>query len=575
MPLVANWQINDESMQLPELEKPDWLWTLLLLPLLVVAAIRYRQYARRILSAYFSRRPTGANSSHLWGRYFFAFFLPAIGLLAVAAANPRFKGKPVTSKRQGGDVVFALDVSRSMLAQDVKPDRLRRAKTLALSLLRDFDNQRVAVVVFAGQAYVTLPFTTNYDAVSEFIDEAAPDMVSAQGSSLSNLVARLIEFFGNDNGVQRGVVVLSDGEDHSDLSSKQVKEAEKKGLIFFPVGIGTAKGAPIPIPGGYLKDKNGQTVITQLHRMSLMKLAGKRGRYFAVNQRRALLSALRHLRTSGYSEVKTYTYRSIFQYFLLPAILLLIVFRLTPEWTSKALLVLGLWSVIPAGALAQDGHKRLLEADKAFARRQYHRAADLYAEAAEDAEKRDIALYNYGVAKAKADPEGTEFSVKAFLHAAETTTHPGLQARALYNAGTLLLKRPDKVDQSIELLKRAVLKDPADPDIRKNLAKALQIKRQQQKQQLKRRNQQNKNQQNKSRRDKDRQRQNNSSQRNKEQQQVQQQKRWQRRQEAKQRLRRQQALKKLQYAARREKMVRRKEQRMQGRAASSATDKDW
>ncbi len=444
----------------------------------------------------------------------FWMFLLGIGLLAIAATNPRIQGKPIHITKKGGDVIFALDVSRSMLAQDVKPSRLERAKLVCLNLLQGFDNQRVAVVVFAGDAYVTMPFSTNYSAVANFIDEANPNQVSAQGSDYENLISTLEEYFGKDPQAERGVVVLSDGEDHSDLSPAEVKKANEGGLIFFTVGIGSTKGAPIPTRRGYLQDKSGKKVISKLHKKSLQTLAGKHGKYFTVSQEGALLSAIRHLREQNFSDLTSYAYQSLFQYFLFPGLLFILFsfFAARPKSQQAITVFLLFFSVF---AQAQSAHQQFLEGDRAFKKEEYDVAAQKYKEALQNDDSNVQALYNLGVAEAKANHK--KQALQYFAQAAEQADNQQDRASALYNAGTLLLSEKGQLDQSIQLLKEALRNSRNDDDIRKNLARAIQLKRQQQKknQQQQKKNQQKKDQQNKDKQNKDQQ---NKDQQNKDQQ---------------------------------------------------------
>lgn len=303
-----------------------YLALLIVVPILWYLAREYNSYRLKGLKVFGGASQVEGQGSIVPSKFW--IFLLGFLLLAIAAANPRIKGKPVTTTRKGGDIIFALDVSKSMLAEDVKPSRLKRAKLLCLNLLQDFDNQRVAVVVFAGDAYVTMPFSTNYSAVSTFIDEANPSQVSAQGSDYVDLIETLIEFFGKDKLAERGVVVLSDGEDHSELKSADVKKANEAGLVFFTVGIGKTKGAPIPDGRGYLEDRRGQKVITKLHPKPLKILAGSEGQYFTLSEKEALLRDIRRLRESNFSDMKSYEYNSLFQWFLFPGILLM----LFPFW---------------------------------------------------------------------------------------------------------------------------------------------------------------------------------------------------------------------------------------------------
>ncbi len=505
------------------IESPAFLAVLLVLPLLWFLVREYKSYRKKGVKAFGGMMQIEGQGGMLPKTYW--AFLVGVFLLAIAATNPRLQGKPITITRKGGDVIFALDVSKSMLAQDVKPSRLERAKLLCLNLLQDFDNQRVAVVVFAGNAYVTMPFSTNYSSVANFIDEANPGQVSAQGSDYRELVETLIEFFGVDKSAEKGVVVLSDGENHSELKSSDVKKANEAGLVFFTVGVGKTKGVPIPDGRGYLQDRSGKKVITKLHKKSLKKLAGKHGKYYSLSQADDLLRDIRRLRESNFSDLKSYEYHSLFQWFLLPAI----VFLLLPFWKPKGAakswaklsIIILILTTLGGEGLAQDSHQKLLKGDSAFKKQKYEDAAKWYGEVAEQAPENTQALYNSGVAEAEANKkkEALEF----FAKAAEVADNQQDKASALYNAGTLLLSEKDQLDTSIELLKDALRNSPKDLDIRKNLAKAIQLKRQQQKQKQKQNEQNNQQKQKQNNQDNQQKQQNNDKQQKENQQQNQQQ----------------------------------------------------
>lgn len=454
-----------------QLQSPIFFALLLLIPIIWYLSRRYLAFRQKTMRAFGEQMgPSEIASSRFW------LFLVGMAFLGVAAVNPRVQGKPIMVSQKGGDVVFALDVSKSMLAEDVRPNRLERGKLVCLSLLQGFDNQRVAVVVFAGDAFVLMPFSTNYQAVADFISEANPGQVSAQGSDFVNLAATLKEYFGKGEFAQRGIVVLSDGEDHSELKASDVQEMNKDGLVFFTVGLGTKKGAPIPDGRGYLQDVSGKKVVSKLEPKSLKTLAGKHGKYFSPSQTRALLSSIRHLKESHFSDMKSYEYNSLFQYLLFPGMLLILWSLFAGRKKSIAIFLI-VW-IIPSLASAQnENHKRLLKADKAYKTQHFDEATKLYKEVVDDDFYNEKAVYNLGVAQAKAGNQ--KEALKTFAEAVEMSDNQEDKANSLYNQGTLELAQKDKLAQSIEHLKEALANNPNDMDIRKNLAKAIQLKRKQ------------------------------------------------------------------------------------------------
>ena len=213
----------------------------------------------------------------------------ALLFLVVALVNPKMGTKLKTIKREGVDIVFALDVSKSMLAEDIAPNRLEKAKQIISKIIDKLGSDRVGIIVYAGNAYPLLPITTDHAAAKMFLQNADPDMVSSQGTAINEALKLAMSYYDDDEQTNRFLFVVSDGEDHQDNVSYIADEATKEGIKIYTIGIGTEKGRPIPIKRngtliGYKKDREGEVVITHLNNKTLKTIANEgNGEYISGN----------------------------------------------------------------------------------------------------------------------------------------------------------------------------------------------------------------------------------------------------------------------------------------------------
>ncbi|MBJ2176152.1 VWA domain-containing protein [Aureibaculum sp. A20] len=211
---------------------------------------------------------------------FFKMLMVALALsfLIIALVNPKMGTKLKTIKREGVDVVFALDVSKSMLAEDVAPNRLEKAKQIISRIIDKLGSDRVGIIIYAGNAYPLLPITTDQAAAKMFLQNADPDMVSSQGTAINEALKLGKSYFDDDEQTNRYLFLISDGEDHDENVSYIADEATKEGIKIFTIGVGNADGGPIPIKRngtlvGYKKDRAGEVVITRMNDQTLKKIA--------------------------------------------------------------------------------------------------------------------------------------------------------------------------------------------------------------------------------------------------------------------------------------------------------------
>ncbi len=261
----------------------------------------------------------------------------ALGLsfLILAMVNPKMGTQLKTIKRQGVDIVFALDVSKSMLAEDIAPNRLEKSKQIIAKIVDNLGSDRVGIIIYAGSAYPLLPITTDHAAAKMFLQNAHPDMVSSQGTAINEALKLAKTFFDDDTQTNRFLFIISDGEDHGKNSSEVAKEILNEGIITYTIGIGTNKGGPIPMKRngkviGYKKDNKDEVVITKLDVETLKDIAQNgKGKYIYGNNTSKTVEVVEELLLKADKkefETKQYSdYKDQFQWFVALGILFLII----------------------------------------------------------------------------------------------------------------------------------------------------------------------------------------------------------------------------------------------------------
>ena len=221
----------------------------------------------------------------------------AIGLQVLVVAGPQFGSKIETVKRSGIEVMIALDVSNSMNAQDVSPSRLSMAKMAVSRLVDKLDDDKVGLVVFAGNPYVQMPMTSDFASVKMFMQSITTGMVPTQGTAIGSAINLCRNSFSQSEDMNRAIVVITDGENHEDDAIEAAKEAQEAGIRVYTVGMGTTKGAPVPVTAGqsneFIKDRDGNIVITKIDEASLAQVAAAgNGAYIPANNIRGGINSL-------------------------------------------------------------------------------------------------------------------------------------------------------------------------------------------------------------------------------------------------------------------------------------------
>ena len=261
----------------------------------------------------------------------FGLLLAALALLILMVARPQMGSKISHDKRQGIETIICLDISNSMLAEDVAPSRLDKSKMLVENLVDKFTNDKIGLIVFAGDAFVQLPITSDYVSAKMFLQNTTPALIQTQGTNIGQAISLATKSFTQQDNVGRAIIVITDGENHEEGAQEAAQMANKKGINVFILGIGNAKGAPIPMgDGSYLKDNAGNTVMTALNEQMCRQLAqAGKGQYIHVDNtsdaEKALNNELTKLQKGEMTSVIYSAYDEQFQAVGILVILLLII----------------------------------------------------------------------------------------------------------------------------------------------------------------------------------------------------------------------------------------------------------
>lgn len=265
------------------LEEKKYFYLLIIIPIVVLVYILLQIWKRRAQRNFANKQLLERLSPEK------SIFKPilkltiwclAIASLVVALVNPKIGTKLETVKREGVDIVFAVDVSKSMLAEDISPSRLDKAKRIVSEIINNLGSDRIGIIAYAGRAVPQLPITTDFSAAKMFLSNLNTDMLSSQGTAIDDAIRLAKTYYDDIEQTNRVLVIISDGEDHSGGAGKLAEEATKEGIKTFTIGVGTPKGGPIPIKRrgiteSYKRDMQGEVVITKLNEKTLQAIASE------------------------------------------------------------------------------------------------------------------------------------------------------------------------------------------------------------------------------------------------------------------------------------------------------------
>lgn len=334
------------------LDTPNYFYLLLLIPVLIGVYLWNSIWKKKKITEFGSgnylKRLAPEASTTSKPLIKMVLLAVTLGALILALVNPKFGTRIETVKRQGVDIVFAIDVSKSMLAEDIAPSRMGKAKQLASQIINNLASDRIGIVGYAGSAFPMLPITTDYSMAKMYIQDMHTDMVSSMGTALSQAIEVGSNYFDDPN-TSKVMILISDGEDHGDGISNAVAMAKDKGIKIITIGVGTPEGGQIPIKqngriAGYKKDVDGSTVITKLNDETLNEIAQKTGGTFMYGSKtdevlQLVDQTLQKVEKTDFESQQIADFQSQFQWFIGLALLLLIIDSLVLErrtaWMKK------------------------------------------------------------------------------------------------------------------------------------------------------------------------------------------------------------------------------------------------
>ncbi len=507
-------------------EDPIYLYLLALIPLLALIRFFMVHQQKKRLRKFGDPelvRQLMPNVSRFRPMVKFYLLLGALALLIVVLARPQLGTKISHEKRTGIETIICMDISNSMLAEDVTPSRLDRAKMMVENLVDHFTNDKIGLIVFAGEAFVQLPITSDYVSAKMFLSSINPSMLSTQGTDIAAAITMASHSFTQEENIGKAIIVITDGEDHEGGALEAAKEAKERGMNTYVLGVGSPNGAPIPAGNGdYMKDNSGQTVMSALNEDMCRQLADAgSGAYIHVennsNAQEQLDNELDKLAKKETSSTIYSDYDEQFQAVAIIVLLLLILevcileiknpmlknvslFKRSKRLEVRGerivssrlilLLFISLTSYLsPLTTNAQSDRQMIRQGNKLYRKGNVAEAEVSYRKAVERNERNAQANYNLG--NALMGQRKDSLAITQLEKAAKLETNPLRRAQAYHNMG-VICQQHRMFGEAIEAYKEALRNNPTDNETRYNLALC---KRQQQEQQ------QDQNQQNKDNKD--------------------------------------------------------------------------
>ncbi len=331
-------------------ENDIFLWAILgIIPLILIVFLFIQNWRKRKLRQFGNEeivKRLMPNVSKTLPIIKFTLYALAMVSLLIGLANLQFGTKVEEVKREGIDLMIALDVSNSMLAEDLSPNRLERSKRAIFQLIQKLHNDRLGIIVFAGDAYVQLPITTDYSSAKLFLETIGTDIVPTQGTSIGAAINLAMESFDFENGTSKSIIVITDGENHEDDAKEAASEASAKDVLVHTIGMGSEKGGPIPVYKNgaqidFRKDNQGNTVVTKLNETMLKEIAAAgNGSYVRASNANAglgiIMEEIDKMEKKEFGSKSFKDYEDRFQIFLIIALILIIIeYFISNRRTSK------------------------------------------------------------------------------------------------------------------------------------------------------------------------------------------------------------------------------------------------
>ena len=517
---------------------PTYLYLLAVIPVLaIIRFLTYRNQKKRLRKFGDPKllRSLMPDVSRFRPAVKFWILQGALALLVVMLARPQFGTKISNEQRTGIETIIAMDISNSMLAEDITPSRLDRSKMMVENLVDHFTNDKIGLLVFAGDAFVQLPITSDYVSAKMFLSSIDPSMMATQGTDIARAIDMATHSFTQEEGIGKAIIVITDGEDHEGGALESAKAAKDAGMRVYVLGVGSTQGAPIPIPGtgDYMKDNTGNTVMSALNEDMCRQVAqAGGGAYIHVENNSAAQDQLdNELSKLAKKETTSTVYSEFDEQFQAVAILALLLLileicifdrrnpllkRLSLFGSKKKAAATVALLLVAFTASAQTDRQYIREGNKQFRVGQYDKAEVSYRKAVEKNPKNPQAAYNLGNALMAQKKDSS--AVQQFEQATRIETNPLRKAAAYHNMG-VICQTHKMYGEAIEAYKNALRLNPNDDETRYNL---VLCKKQKQKQdQNQQQNQNNKDDQKKDNQKKDDQKDQNKDKKDDKQQQQQ------------------------------------------------------
>ncbi|MFT3910078.1 MAG: VWA domain-containing protein [Ferruginibacter sp.] len=497
---------------MPQFQYIQFLLLLCIIPLLfaifLYALSRKKATIKKIGDPMLVRQLTRGYSRVAFTKKFLLIVL-AFGMLVLVLANLRKAASEQKISRDGIDVMIALDVSKSMLAQDIKPTRLERAKQVLNRLVDKLDNDRIGIVIFAGKAYLQMPLTGDHAAAKMYLSAANTESVPTQGTVIGDALRTCNASFNAKEKKYKAVVLISDGEDHDETAMKTAETMAASGVVIYTIGIGSPQGSPLldETTNEVKLDMEGNTVISKLNEAELRTIAEKgNGEYILFNNTDAVVSSISSQLSSmdqrSVTDDSLVNYKSYFQYFLAAAFLFLLIEffmserrKIKNSYSTLKPAVTILLILVSSFTFAQQNEKAIIKkGNEAYKKNDFVKAATEYTNALKKNPSSPIAQFNLGNAMYKSDKK--DEAVKAYEDALKQLDAPDEKSNAYYNKG-VVFQNDKKLQECIDAYKNALKLAPGNEDARQNLQKALKEQKQQQQQQQQKKQEQQQQQQQK------------------------------------------------------------------------------
>ena len=468
-------------------EEPTYLYLLAALPL--IAILRWVLERKQLKRLKLFGDPTllrhlMPDVSKMRPVVKFWMLLTAMALIIVMMARPQMGTRISHEKRTGIESIIAMDISNSMLAEDVTPSRLDRTKMMVENLVDNFTDDKIGLIVFAGDAFVQLPITSDYVSAKMFLSEIEPSLIATQGTDIATAINMAANSFTQQQGVGKAIIVITDGEDHEGGALEAAKAAKKKGMRVYVLGVGSDKGAPIPLGNGdYMKDRTGNTVMTKLNEEMCRQIAeAGGGAYIHVdnntNAQRQLDSELAKLSKKEMQSTIYSDYDEQFQAFGIIAIILLILEicilesknpiarRLNIFGRKQRTTTLIVALVVASASFAQNDRRYITQGNKLFRSGQFDKAEVAYRKAIEKNPRNPQAHYNLGNSLMAQKKDSA--AVQSFQKSTELETSKIRKAMAYHNMG-VVCQQHKMYGEAIEAYKNSLRLNPKDDATRYNL----------------------------------------------------------------------------------------------------------